>query len=183
MPGSKIKEYGLEEEVNMLRDNGYGYHEIADTITKKHKDISLSHMAVQRYLQKAKVEKAVQNINDGKDSWEDLRADFRQKMYDLDDETREIYIIMKKALNSIIKEGNSYKTIKAAKDTLTALEQKKRNWIDLIQWGVDEMKPKKQAQQINLVKINNLLVGMSENLCPKCRATVIDMVIEPDKEE
>lgn len=180
---SKIEKNNLGDEVHSLRDQGLGYQDIANIVSKNHKQVSLSHMAIKRYLERDKLERAIKNIDEGNDSWGDLRADFRQKMYDLDDETREIYVVMKKALNAIIKEGNNFTTIKAAKDTLAALEQKKKNWIDLIQWGISEFKPTDKANQINMVKVNNLFVELSSNLCPACRKQVVDIILNTEDEE
>ena len=173
---NKIVMNNLEDEVLQLRDEGLSYKEISNRINETHKDIDASFMSVKRFLDSYKVQIEEKKIDEGIDTWDDLRADFRGKMDDLDDETQEIYLIMKKALKQVIKEGNSYKTIKAAKDTLTALDQQKKNWIDLIQWGINEFKPRNQAQTLNLTKINNMFIELSDQLCPTCRSRIVDIV-------
>ena len=180
---NKIIESGLEDEVLRLRDSGLGYGEIAEAINRNHEKVSVSFMSIKRFLDSNKTAYMTEKIDKGEDLWEDLRVDFRAKMDDLEDETEEIYLIMKKSLKNIIKEGDDFKTIKAARDTLAALDQQKKNWIDLIQWGINEFKPREKAQTLNLTKINNMFIQLSDKLCPKCRSEIIDMVLETEKEE
>jgi len=180
---SKIEKHKLEDEVMKLRENGLGYGEIAEALNRNNEDVNLSFMAVKRYIDHKKVDKQLKKINEGGDIFEDLRAEFRDKMDDLEDETNEIYLVMKRSLKNIVKEGDDYKTIKAARDTLAALDQQKRNWIDLIQWGINEFKPRDTAQTLNLTKVNNMFIQLSDKLCPKCRSEIIDMVLETEKEE
>lgn len=180
---NKIIKYGLEDEVLHLRDSGLGYGEISEAINRNHKDVSVSFMSIKRFLDSNKVGNMTEKIDQGEDLWEDLRVDFRAKMDDLEDETQEIYLIMKKSLKNIITEGDDFKTIKAARDTLAALDQQKKNWIDLIQWGINEFKPREKAQTLNLTKINNMFIQLSDKLCPKCRSEIIDMVLETEKED
>lgn len=173
---NKIVRHGLEDKVLELRDDGLSYKEIANLINKDNEDVDVSFMAIKRFLDSYKVQMEEKKIDEGIDTWDDLRADFRAKMDDLDDETQEIYLIMKKSLKKVVNEGNNYKTIKAAKDTLTALDQQKKNWIDLIQWGVNEFKPRETAQTLNITKINNMFIELSDKLCPTCRSKIIDIV-------
>lgn len=177
---NKIVKHELQDEVLKLRDEGLGLQEIRNIINRNHDDVDISHMCVKRFLENYKVKLEEKKIDEGVDTWEDLRGEFREKMDDLEDETREIYLIMKKSLKQIIKEGDSYKTIKAAKDTLTALDQQKRNWIDLIQWGVNEFKPRNTAQTLNITKINNMFIELSDKLCPTCRSKIIDIITNKD---
>jgi len=173
---NKIVRHGLEDKVLELRDDGLSYKEIANLINKDNEDVDVSFMAIKRFLDSYKVQMEEKKIDEGIDTWDDLRADFRAKMDDLDDETQEIYLIMKKSLKKVVNEGNNYKTIKAAKDTLTALDQQKKNWIDLIHWGVNELKPRETAQTLNITKINNMFIELSDKLCPTCRSKIIDIV-------
>lgn len=180
---NKIVKYKLEDEVKQMREGGLGYQEIADAINRNHETVTLSFMSVKRYLDNTKIDKQLKKIDEGEDIFENFREDFRNKMDDLEDETQEIYLLMKRALKNIVTEGDDYKTIKAARDTLAALDQQKKNWIDLIQWGVNELKPREAANTINLTKVNNLFIQLSDKLCPKCRANIIDMILETEKEE
>jgi len=179
---NKIVQHEIEDEVLKLRDEGLGYKEIAQSINDAHEDFSISFMSVKRFLDSYKVQLEEKKIDNGIDTWEDLRGEFRAKMDDLEDETQEIYLIMKKSLKKIVSEDDNYKTIKAAKDTLTALDQQKKNWIDLIQWGVNEFKPRNQAQTLNLTKINNMFIELSDKLCPACRSKIIDIVSNKEEE-
>lgn len=184
---SKIVKYKLQDEVERLRESGLGYQEIAESVNRNHDKVSISFMCVKRYLEsskeKEKVDSALEVIDEGGDIWENMHSDFRRKMDDLEDETQEIYLIMKRSLKNIIDTGDDYKTIKAARDTLAALDQQKKNWIDLIQWGISEFKPIEKAQTLNLTKVNNLFIQLSDKLCPKCRSNIIDMVLETEKED
>jgi hypothetical protein len=182
MTDSKVKKLNLDEEVLKLRNAGLGYQEIAEALHRNHTDVDISHMAVKRFLDSHKVDVEIGKIDEGIDTWENLRVDFRNKMDDLEDETQEIYLIMKRSLKNIITEGDDVKTIKAARDTLAALDQQKKNWIDVIQWGISEFKPREKAQTLNLTKVNNMFVQLSDKLCPKCRSEIVDMVLESEKE-
>jgi hypothetical protein len=179
---NKIIQNKLEDEVLRLRDSGLGYQEIADALGRNHNDVTMSNMCVKRFLQDnkdgKKIDAALATISEGGDGWEDLGADFRRKMDDLEDETQEIYLVMKKSLKNIIDSGDDVKTIRAARDTLAALDQQKKNWIDLIQWGMSKFKPIEKAQNINLTKVNNMFIQLSDKLCPKCRSEIVDMVLE-----
>ena len=184
---NKIRKYNLEDEVIQLHNSGLSLHDIEKALRKAHPDIpdiqNISFMSIKRFIDSYKEETTEAMIEAGDDPTGKLIAEFRQKMSDLDDETREIYIIMKKALKNIIATGDDYKVIRAAKDTLRALEQRKNNWTALIQWGVNELRPIEKAKEVNFVQVNNLLVNMSKELCPKCRAKVVGLVLEEENQD
>jgi len=185
---NKIVKYNLESEVLKLKDSGYSMLNIANMVSAQHPDIkelsNLSAMSIQRFLESYNKEQAKDKVRDGEDIDEHLREEFREKMYEIDDETHEIFKIMKKSLLRIVKTGDDYQVIKSAKDVLTAIEQSKRNWNSLIQWGIDTSRFNNEAKrEINFIEVNNLILNWSKELCPKCRSKVIGYVTAEEEKE
>lgn len=177
---SKIEKYELEEEVLDLRRAGYNYRDIVDTLKTNHPDIAdlkkLSAMSLSRFFEKTKVDNALSDIKDGIDPIEEIKATFRDKMFELDEQTIEICDIMRKSLKRMVREGDDFKIIKAAKDTLTSLEQTRRNWSTLMQQCMYDTKPVEKAEQINRAEVMTLLFKVSREICPKCRPKVVEII-------
>jgi len=182
---SKIKKFNLENRVLKLKEAGFGLSDIVDTIKTENSDIpelqNLSMMSISRYLDSHKTETALNKIQNQEDPIEELRSEFRDRMYELHNETQDIYKIMKKSLKKVVKEEDSYTVIKAAKDTINAIEQARKNWTSLIQFGVNEFKPIEKAQEINIIEVHNLLINVSKDLCPECRRKVVGYVIAEEE--
>jgi len=183
---NKIEKYNLQNEVLELKQAGFSLQKIAETLRNSHPDIqelkNLSAMSVQRFLSNWKQHKIQKQLDNGEDPINDLVEEFKNKLYDLDDETHEIYKIMKKALKRTVKEGNNQNIIKAARGALEAIEQTRKNWISLIQWGSNKLKPIEQAREYNTFKIDNFIINLSEELCPKCRRKVVGLVTVKEDE-
>jgi len=183
---NKIKKYRLESEVLALRRAGHNYDEIKDILIKNHPDLTeiqnLSVMSLSRFFSQYKTETALEKKEHGEDPTLELRAIFRDKMYELDEQTAEIYRMMRRALKKVVKEQDDYKTIKAAKDTLSSIEQIRRNWSTFIQWSINEYKPIEEASEITKQEIMDLLIEISRELCPECRAKVVE-IITREKED
>jgi hypothetical protein len=178
---SKIEIYGLEDETVKLKNSGLSTPDIAEELLRQHPEIKkLSHMSVDRWLKKHKVELKEKRIKEGKDLDGDLRKEYVEKMKDLDYETHEIYNIMRKELKYVIEEGNSIKTIKAAKDTLDAIDKSRKNLRALIQWGLNEFRTNEKAKQQTTINIDKLLINFSKELCPTCRKKVLGLVTKED---
>ena len=182
---SKIIKYNLEDETLRLKEAGLSLDEIRNTLKNNHSDITdlqnLSMMSLSRFFDAHKTEEALEKLKNGDDPLEDLRSEFRDKMYDLHDETQDIYKIMKKSLKKIARSDDDYKVIKAAKDTINAIEQCRKNWTSLIQFGVNEFKPLEKAQEINIVEVHNLLINVSKDLCPECRRKIVGYVVAEEE--
>jgi len=184
---SKIKKFNLEDKVLKLRDAGFNLDEIVKDIKTENPNEpelqNLSMMALSRFLDSHKREVALEKIQNNEDPIEELRSEFRDKMYELHSDTQDIYKIMKKALKKVVEEEDSVTVIKAAKDTITSIEQARKNWTSLIQFGINEFKPIEKAKEINIIEIHNMLINVSRDLCPDCRRKVVGYVVSKEEEE
>lgn len=183
---NKIVQYGLEKEVSELIMNGFSQDEIASHLRQTHPEISdlnaLSAMSVNRYLKNAKVDEYRDLIDKGEDPEEALRAEFREKMYELEEQTIEVYKIMRTELKKVVGTADSLDVIRAAKDVLTSMEQRRKNWSSFLEQAYRQFGSVSEAKQTNMVQINNYLVEMSSVLCPNCRKKVVDLVLNKENE-
>lgn len=183
---NKIVQYGLEKEVNELVNMGFSQDEIASHLRQTHPEItdlaSLSAMSINRYLKNAKIDGYLDTIDKGDDPEELLRAEFRDKMYELEENTLEVYKIMRTELKKIALTGESSDIIRAAKDVLTSMEQRRKNWSTFLEQAYRQMGWAGEAKQTNMIQINNFLVDMSKELCPTCRKKVVDLVLAKETE-
>ena len=177
---SKIKKYNLEDKVVKMKEAGFGLSDIVDSIKTENPDIpdlqKISMMSISRFLDSYKTETALDKIQDGEDPALEIRSEFRDKMYELHNETQEIYLIMKNALKKVAEEEDSVTVIKAARDTISSIEQVRKNWTSLIQFGINEFKPVEKAKEINIIEVHNLLINVSRDLCPDCRRRVVGYI-------
>jgi len=183
---NKIVQYGLEQEVNNLVNAGFSQDEIASHLRQAHPDISdlsaLSAMSINRYLKSAKIGEYLDTVEGGDDPEELLRAEFREKMYELEEQTLEIYKIMRTELKKVAKTADSIDIIRAAKDVLTSMEQRRKNWSTFLEQAYRQFGYAKEAKQTNLIQINNFLVDISRELCPNCRKKIVDMILTRESE-
>ena len=180
---SKIEQFGFEEKTRTLATGGVSTHEIADALNRDNPKANISHMAVYRWIQRDKVTSKVDRLMDGENLNENLRAEFRERINDLDFETQEIYSIMRKALKRVIKQGNDIRTIKAARDTLDAIDKSRKNLQALIQNGIDEYRINEGAIKQTTINVDKVLINFSKELCPACRKKVVGLVIKEEEEK
>lgn len=178
---NKIEKYGLQDEVRQLAQSGLGSRDIAKHISND--DYQVSHMSVHRFLHSDEVQEMRKEMDADGDLETELRAEVRDKLDDYMDETLELYGIMKKAIKRIVKEGDDYKTIKACKDTLNAIEQNRRNLISKVDEGIKKFGVHKEVKEINYIQVNNMLVAMSRELCENCRKRVIDLITPIERKD
>ena len=102
---NKIDRFGLGNEVLSLREKGLNLEEIANQLKYNHPSISelkdVNQMTISRYLKRHSIQSLKDDINQGLDPETQLREELRRKIDDWEDETHEIYLIMKKALKRI----------------------------------------------------------------------------------
>jgi hypothetical protein len=120
-------------------------------------------------------------IDKGEDPEEALRAEFREKMYELEEQTIEIYKIMRTELKKVAGTADSMDVIRAAKDVLTSMEQRRKNWSTFLEQAYRQFFSAGEAKQTNMVQINNYLVEVSSVLCPQCRKKVVEMVLSKEQ--
>jgi len=173
---NKIVQFGLENEVKEMSNSGMTQLEIAKQVSAKHPNIILSAMSVNRYLKDARIAGLQEELNIGSDPNARLRQEFREKMGTLDDETHQIYSIMKKTLKKITESGTDLDVIKAAKDTLNAIEQSRKNWNTLLEHSYSRFLDIQEAKQTNFIQINNDILEFSDDLCPECSKKVAEKI-------
>jgi hypothetical protein len=183
---NKIVQYGLEKEVSELVNAGFSQDEIASHLRQTHPEISdltsLSAMSINRYLKTARVNEYLEEMEDGKDPEEALRAEFREKMYELEEQTIEVYKIMRTELKKIANNADSIDVIRAAKDVLTSMEQRRKNWSTLLEQAYRQFGTFGEAKQTNLIQVNNFMLDLSRELCPNCRKKVVELVLTKENE-
>ena len=180
----KVEKYNLEHEILELRSKGLSQEDIAAQVKYNHQDIDdlsdFNAMTVNRYLNKKSVREFQKDLMEGKDPEEALRLELRHRMEDWEDETHELYLMMKDALKRIAREGDDWKTIKASKELLGAIEQSRKNLVTQVEEGFKRFGQIGQAKENNFVQVNNLIIGISDLLCDKCKKKVIGYVTKED---
>jgi len=184
---NKIIEYGYNEEVDTLLDQGFSRKEIAQTINLNH-DNKISHMSVQRYTEYREKEKINDMIDEGNDPGDIIIGDFRtgiRKNIKIADK------VLNKSLDILKKVENSEDPLiqlRTVETVLKAVEQQKKGWTSLVQNGVRQMK---FYGDVNIKKEQNiriLLLSWSreilKGLCPKCKSKSKEKIFEIiEKEE
>jgi DNA-binding transcriptional MerR regulator len=186
MNNSKIERNNLEQEVLELRARGLNLEQIAEQVKFNHPDVdelkTINPMTISRFLNKHSVQEYQQQLMEGKDPEEQLRIELRQRMEDWEDETHEIYLIMKESLKKISRNGDDWKTVKAAKDTLSAVEQSRKNLVTQVEEGFKRFGQINDAKEVNYIQVNNLLIGLSDMLCSKCRKKLVNYITEMEEQ-
>lgn len=174
---SKIDKYDLGYDVLELRSRGLSLEDIANQLRYEHRDNSdiqsVNPMTISRWLRKKSVQEYRKELMEGKNPEDKLREELRARMEDWEDETHEIYLLMKDSLKKIAKEGDDWKTIKASKDLLGAIEQSRKNLVTQVEEGFQRFGRIHEAKEINFVQVNNLLMGVTDLLCNECKAKLI----------
>ena len=176
-----LKHEGMEQAIIDLRRSNMGYHDIARLlITTFHlqgEDIP-SHMAVKRWLKRRKIQDYQQRLEDGEDLDETLRSEFRDRLFEIDDETHELFVIMKKSLKRIMKMStDDMKIIRACKDTIVTMEQSRKNWATLMTLGINEFKDKKEAEHKTTINIDKFLLEISNDMSPDGRRELVSLLL------
>jgi hypothetical protein len=183
---SKIEQYGLGDEVIELRNRGLSLDDIAEHLKSRHKEIEslkdINPMTIHRHIKRYRVNQYKSELLEGEDPETQLREQLRVTIDDWEDEVHELFIIMKKALKRIVKDGNDFKTIKAAKDCLVAIDQSRKNLVTQVEEGFRRFGDIDKAKKVNFVQINNMLIGVSEVLCEQCRRKLLNYITTMEEE-
>ena len=73
--------------------------------------------------------------------------------------------------------------IKAARDTLDAIDKSRKNLQALIQNGIDEYRINEGAIKQTTINVDKVLINFSKELCPACRKKVVGLVIKEEEEK
>jgi hypothetical protein len=197
---NKIVQHGLEKEVFDLKNQGLSQNDIAVQIKLRHPEIKeledLSAMSINRFLKDDNINKFEQQIVEGDSPEESLRAEFREKMYTLDDEAHSVLADSKALVSeakSILEKAKSEEdltlrisAVKSVSDVLkqnnNAIEQTRRNWSTFIEQAYRQFGFAKEATKNVNIQYNTLLIDISKELCPECRKKVVNDILKFESE-
>jgi len=183
---NKIVQFGLERETDDLHGKGLSFKEIVDQLKYNHKDIpelnKLSMMAISRYFRDKQKKEYSKSLMNGEKPEDALRTEFREKMFEIEDETIELYKMAKETLKKLELEADNEKIIRAIKDIGNLMDQRRRNWSTLIDQGYRQFGIFKEAEQHNYIQVNNLLVNLSNELCPECKKKIVNLILDNEEE-
>ena len=177
---NKIIKYGLEDEAQSLLDSGLSRAKIAETIRNNHPEIvdlkDLSAMSVQRWIESRERKEIEDKLEEGKDPLDLFIKEYRKAIKDLNAKAEKLYNKSSKLLDKVEQEGNSIITLKAIKEVRDSLDQLRKNWVSLMQYGTRQTS---NIYHINLKKEQNtkiMLLEFSKVLCDKCRNAVSKLI-------
>jgi hypothetical protein len=200
---NKIVQYDLGGEVMDLKNKGLSQADIATQLKFNHRDIkdleNLSAMSVNRFLTGSEVDKYEKQLIDGESPEDALRAEFREKMYEIDDEVHqaladskslraEANIILEKAKQSDDLQTQMY-ALKSVSEALkqynNSIEQTRRNWSTFVEQAFRQFGAFQEAKQNVNIQYNTLLIDISKDLCSECRNKVVKDILkfEEDNKE
>ena len=200
---NKIIQYDLGNEVIDMKNQGLSQADIATQLKLRHQDIKdledLSAMSINRFLKSDNIDKYEQQLLDGNSPEDTLRAEFREKMYTLDDEVHEILADtkeLKREANEILTKAKASEDIQiqiqalksvseALKANTTSIEQARRNWSTFVEQAYRQFGFAKEAKQNVNIQYNTLLIDISKDLCSECRSKVVRDILkfEEDNKE
>jgi len=173
---SKIRKYGLEEEAQQLKEMGYSYQDIANTLKNNHPKIedlkSLSNMSVMRYFDTETENTVVEIVETGGNPVSDLVLEFQNEIRDIHRKSERLAIRAEKILDKIEGGKDDALKLKALKETRDSYDQLRKNYESLLRFGDNRIK---SIQNVNLKKevhVKNMLVGLTKNLCDECRRKI-----------
>jgi len=184
---SKIEKYHLEDEAQQLKDMGFGNEKIASTLVQNHPKIKgikkLSGMSVGRYFRKKDKEDIVDTVEQGGDPVIDFIQEYRDSISDINKRTKSLYNKSMAILKDIEENSDDdHLKLKALKEVRDSLEQMRKNNVSLVQYGERRIDTIKEVNLKQEYHVKNLLIGISRELCPKCRAK-IPQFLEIEEEE
>jgi len=179
---SKIEKYNLSSRVDELLNQGVSYTDIVKILKKEHPEIielrNLSPMSILRYKDIKMKRKLEDALEEGRDPVDELTKEFRAAIRKILKKTDEVYKESKAILEKAKETENINDQLRAIREVRDSLEQERKNWVALAQYGV------RQATNffnINIKKEQNvkiLLLNFTKELCPECRAKVSKLVEE-----
>jgi uncharacterized protein YoxC len=193
---NKIKEFGLESEVLDMRAKGLSQNDIANQLKLAHSDITdiqnISAMAINRFLKDNAIDEYKSEIAAGNNPEDSLRAEFRDKMYELDDEVHKVlsdskklrdeanFILEKaKASEDVQMQINALRSVsEALKQNNNSIEQIRRNWSTFVDQAYRQFGYIADGKKEVNIQYNTLLIDISKDLCPICRQNVVNEVLK-----
>lgn len=175
---NKIEKWGLQEEVQRLRDEGKSYKQIADAISGKYTEVkelkNISAMSIQRFFENANKEHMREIIEKEENPSEVIEKEFNDKMRNLMSETETLKEQTDELLNKALKDDASVNDLtKIIKVQNRNLDQIRKNLVSLREFTDNRFyKPNQQIHVEKQINVKNLMLDISNLLCPKCRKKV-----------
>lgn len=193
---NKIKEFGLESEVLDMRSKGLSQNDIATQIKINHSGIkdleNISAMAVNRFLKDNAIDDYKGDIIAGENPEDSLRAEFREMMYELDDEVHKSLSDsrkLKEEANAILDKAKASEDLptqinalravsEALKQNNNSIEQTRKNWSTFVEQAFRQFGYMEQGKKEVNIQYNTLLIDISKDLCPECRKRVVNDILK-----
>ena len=173
---SKLKKYNLEEEAQQLKDMGYSYEKIAETLKDNHPQIgdikALSSMSIMRYFDSEEENSITEVIETGGNPVSNLVTEFQEEIRDIHRKSERLANRAEAIFDEIEAGDDNLLKLKALKETRDSYDQLRKNYESLIKFGDNRIK---SIQNVNLKKeihVKNMLVGLTKNLCDECRRKI-----------
>ena len=187
---NKIVKYGLVDFVKSLKNEGLSDGEIARTIAEKYGSKypelkNISRMSVARFFEALAREEVKEQLKSGKSEdeiIEEIYSEFRSKMLQLIRKMEERDKLIDELLEEAKKEKDVRRLIEYLREQRQNIEQLRKNLVSLVQYAERQFKPIIQIDMHKEVKIKNMLLLFSKELCPECRKRVTQKLKELDYE-
>ncbi|MHA1675771.1 MAG: hypothetical protein ACTSU6_01200 [Candidatus Njordarchaeales archaeon] len=185
---NKIIKYGLVDYVKQLKNEGMTDGEIARTIAKKYGNQypelkNISRMSVSRFFEALSREKIKEELQSGStedEIVEKIYQEFRTKMLALIKKMEERDKLLDEFLEEAKEKNDIRSFISYLREQRQNIEQLRKNLVSLVQYAERQIKPIIQIDMHKEVKIKNMLLLFSKELCPECRKRVRDKILELD---
>lgn len=183
---NKIVKYGLQDLVKELKGEGKSDAEIARIISEQYGDRypelkNISRMSIARFFEALAREEVQEQLDSGKtesEIVEEIYAEFRKKMRELIQKMEERDKIIDELLEEARQRGEVKDILEYLREQRQNIEQLRKNLVSLVQYAERQFKPVIQIDMRKEIKIKNLLLSFSKELCPECRKRISKKILE-----
>ena len=183
---NKIVKYGLQDLVKNLKSEGKSDSEIAKIISEqygsKYPELkNISRMSIARFFEALARQEVQDKLDSGKtedDIIEEIYEEFRTKMRELIAKMEERDKIIDELLEEAKQKRDSKKILEYLREQRQDIEQLRKNLVSLVQYAERQFKPIIQIDMHKEIKVKNLLLAFSKELCPECRRKVAKKILE-----
>ncbi len=183
---NKIVKYGLQDLVKSLKNEGKSDTEIARIISLQYGDKypelkNLSRMSIARFFEALARDEVQEKLNAGKtedEIIEEIYNEFRQKMRAIIQKMEERDKIIDELLEEAKRKGETKEILEYLREQRQNIEQLRKNLVSLVQYAERQFKPVIQIDMHKEIKVKNLLLSFSKELCSECRKKVAKKILE-----
>lgn len=171
---NKIKEYGKGQEVLDLKKKGLTLHSIAKMVnTTLDGGRSISFMSVKRFLEDDAVEEVNADLQSGIDPSMKIYDTFKLEMDTLKHQITNRMEDIDELVVDAKEEKDVKKLIKLISLQKDYYDQIRKHLVSLIQYSENRFRPIMNVSLHKDIKVKNLLIDFSKELCPVCRSKVV----------